>query len=235
MKRNIVATLVMVLTTLSCTVAAADVAPEQKRWGDTIREFEKWDSKNYYPIDGVLFVGSSSIRMWPTREYFPDLPVINRGFGGSQISDVNFFADRIVLPYKPQLIVFYCGDNDIAAGKSPTRILQDYKAFVALVCSELPSTKIIFIAIKPSGSRWDKWPLMKETNSSIEAFSKKDKKLYYFDAASPLLGKDGKPMDKLFLKDRLHLNPEGYTAWTKHLRPLIDKAFDKSEQKKSRH
>ncbi len=195
------------------------------KWEKTIREFEDWDRKNSYPSGALLFVGSSSIRGWPTRESFGELPVINRGFGGSQISEVNFFADRIVLPYAPKVIAFYAGDNDVAKGKSPKRVFDDYRKLVKIVHGKLPRTRIIFVSIKPSGSRWKLWPVMAEANKMIEDFSGTDRRLSYFDSATPLLKDDGKPDDKLFLKDKLHLNAAGYRIWTKAIRPMIDEAM----------
>jgi lysophospholipase L1-like esterase len=195
------------------------------RWQETIREFEDWDRKNSFAQDAVLFVGSSSIKLWPTREDFGEFPVINRGFGGSQISEVNYFADRIVLPYKPKVIAFYAGDNDVAKGKSAERVFEDYQKFVRLVHKKLPKTKIIFVAIKPSGSRWSLWPVMARANKRIEDFSGKDARLYYFDSAGPLLGDDGEPDMKFFLKDELHLNAEGYRVWTRALKPIVRKAM----------
>jgi len=191
---------------------------EQSKWEKTIRQFEEWDSKNSYPADAVLFVGSSSIRMWRTAECFAGLAVINRGFGGSQISDVNYFVDRIVLKYQPKVIVFYAGDNDIAAGKSAERVLQDYRRFVQIVRRKLPATPIIYVGIKPIGSRWTLWPAMKQANSMIEQLCDKDPRLLYFDSATPLLDAQGKPNAELFLKD------------TQHIRPLIDKALKHSNK-----
>ncbi len=199
---------------------------ENNRWEQTIRTFEDWDSKNSFPLNGVLFVGSSSIRLWATREHFPEFQVINRGFGGCHISDVNYFARRIVLPYKPRVIVFYAGDNDIAGKKTPQRIFDDYRKFVNLVHEELATTRIIFTGIKPSLSRWSLWLLMKEANLMIKEFSDKDDRLFFFDSASPLLGSDGRPDGRFFLKDNLHLNSKGYDAWTRALKPIIKKAFD---------
>jgi lysophospholipase L1-like esterase len=196
-----------------------------EKWEDTIKQFEQWDSKNTFPSDAVLFVGSSSIRLWPTRECFEGFAVLNRGFGGSQISDVNYFAGRIVLPYEPKVIVFYAGDNDVAAGKSAQRVFDDYKKFVKLVHEKLPGTRIIYIGIKPSRSRWSLWPVMNEANAMIKDFSEKDDRLYYFDSAAPLLSSDGKPNAEFFLKDQLHLNDQGYEVWTRQLRPIIEKAF----------
>lgn len=201
----------------------AKAGPE--RWEQDIRAFEDWDRKNSFPSDAVLFVGSSSIRLWPTHECFPDLPVLNRGFGGSQISDVNYYARRIVLPYAPKVIVFYAGDNDIASGKSARQVFDDYKAFIGMVHTGLPKTRIIFVCIKPSRSRWTLWPVMSEANAMVREYCGKDKRLYYFDAASPLLDSEGQPKVELFLPDKLHLNAEGYKVWTSSLRPLIDEAM----------
>jgi acetyl esterase/lipase len=195
------------------------------RWEKTIQNFEDWDSKNSFVKEAVLFVGSSSIRLWPTRDYFPEFPVINRGFGGSHVSDVNYFARRIVLVYKPKVIVFYAGDNDIAGKKTAQRVFDDYLKFVKLVHKNLPSTRIIYVGIKPSGSRWSLWPQMKEANSMIEKFSDKDSRLFYFDSASPLLGSDGKPDAGFFLRDKLHLNKKGYDAWTKKIKPIVKEAY----------
>jgi hypothetical protein len=198
------------------------------RWEKTIQNFEDWDSKNSYPLNAVLFVGSSSIKLWPTRDYFPEYQVINRGFGGSHISDSNYFAHRIVLPYKPKVIVFYAGDNDIAGKKTAQRVFADYRKFVQLVHKKLENTRIIFVGIKPSGSRWSLWPQMKKVNLMIKKFSDKDKRLFYFDSASPLLGNDGKPDAGFFLKDKLHLNKKGYDVWTSKIKPIVKKAFDKN-------
>lgn len=203
-----------------------------ERWEKTIRAFEVWDSKNTFAPNAILFVGSSSIRMWPTRDCFEEFAVINRGFGGSHISDVNYFAGRIVLRYEPKVIAFYAGDNDVAAGKTAKRVFDDYKKFVKLVHKKLPRTRIIFIAIKPSRSRWSLWPVMNEANMMIKDFTGKDNRLLYFDSATPLLDSDGKPNEKLFLDDNLHLNSKGYEVWTKLLRPVIKEAL--RPDKKSR-
>ena len=225
------------LITLCCVVvsngqdkpAAEDPAA---KWEKTIRQFEDWDRKNSCPSGALLFVGSSSIKLWPTRESFDGLPVINRGFGGSQISEVSYFAERIVLRYAPKVIVFYAGDNDVAAGKSPKRVFDDYRKFVKLVHEKLPRTRIIFVAIKPSGRRWSLWPVMAEANKMIEDFSGTDGRLIYFDSATPLLAGDGKPDAKLFLKDNLHLNADGYRIWTKLLRPIIEEAMRPSTKRR---
>jgi len=207
------------------------VKDEASRWEKTIRVFEEWDRKNSFASDAVLFVGSSSIRLWQTRECFEEFEVINRGFGGSQISDVNYFAKRIVLRYEPKVIVFYAGDNDVAAGKSAKRVFDDYMKFEKLVHKELGDTRIIFVSIKPSRRRWSLWYVMNGANMMIKDFSMRDSRLFYFDGATPLLDSDGEPKVELFLDDKLHLNSKGYEVWTKLLKPIIKEALNREKKR----
>jgi len=196
--------------------------PDPARFDAQIRAFDEWDRKNAFPREAVLFVGSSSIRMWPTAQKFPGVPVVNRGFGGSHVSDVNHFADRIVLKYSPRLIVFYAGDNDIEAGKPPQQVFDDIQEFVTLVHERLPETNIIYLPIKPSLARWPKWPQMQDVNSRVEKFSQRNDRLIYVDTATPMLGNDGQPRPDLFLDDGLHLNARGYRLWTKVLKRRLE-------------
>lgn len=195
--------------------------PDPARFASEIQAFAQWDEKNAVPMHGVLFAGSSSIRLWNTAARFPGLPVINRGFGGSHISDVNHFVKETVLNYAPDVVVFYAGDNDLSAGKTKDRVLADYKKFVTRVLAAKPDTDIIFIAIKPSLARWEQWPLMRETNEAVKTYSAANPRLHYADIAPPMLGADGKPRPELFVQDGLHMTPAGYDAWTKVLAPAI--------------
>ena len=187
----------------------------------SIELFQLWDKKNSVPKNSIVFVGSSSIRKWKTAVYFPDLPIINRGFGGSHISDVNHYIDETVLKYAPKLIAFYAGDNDINYGKTAEIVLRDYIDFVKNIHSRLPETKIIYISIKPSLRRWSLWPEMKKTNKLIYNYSAKNILLHYVDLASPMIGSNGLPKDVLFVRDSLHLSIEGYDLWSKILGPII--------------
>lgn len=194
----------------------------QSRWAPAIRAFEEADAeKGELPKFGVVFVGSSSIRMWDLDTFMPGLPALNRGFGGSQIADSVEYAHRIVTKYEPRTVVFYAGDNDIAAGKTPETVIEDYKKFVAKVREKLPDTRIVFISIKPSIARWELVDKMREANRLIEKYSAGDDKLLYLDVDTPMIGADGKPKEDLFLDDGLHLNEKGYALWTKHLTPLL--------------
>ena len=208
---------VCLLTLLVITAKSMESNPFE----NSIQTFENWDKKNSFPENAVLFVGSSSIVKWKTHEFFREMPVINRGFGGSQISDINYYVRRIVLPYKPKVIVFYAGDNDIAAGKSATQVADNFMTFVGMVHKELPKTTIIYISMKYCSNNYPLHDAMKEGNGLIDGYSKKDSKLIYFDGASPLLGEDGKPNDYLFESDRHHLNDKGYEIWSRLLKPII--------------
>lgn len=187
--------------------------PNPARFAADIAAFEAWDRQNSAPKDAVLFVGSSSIRMWQTAQAFPELSIINRGFGGSHASDVVHFAPRIVLKYKPRIIVFYAGDNDIADGKTPEQVAGDFEQFVKLVREELPNTEIIFLPIKPSLARWKLWPKMQETNSLVKQFVEANVGMQYVDIAAPMLGSDSQPRPDIFLSDGLHMNERGYQIW----------------------
>lgn len=199
--------------------------PDPLRFEKEIDSFLNWDTKNSIPDDAILFVGSSSIRLWATHDSFPEIKVINRGFGGSHISDVIYYSERIVLPYKPKLIVFYAGDNDIAFGKTPQQVFHDYEQFIKIVHDKLPKTPIIYIGIKPSRSRWSYWPAMKEANEMIAGQCEENKSLYYFDSSLGILGEDGMPIEKMFTDDQLHMSKAGYEVWTANLRPHISEVL----------
>ena len=147
--------------------------------------------------------------------------MVQRGFGGSEIAEVIHYAPRIVLPYRPRLIVLYAGDNDLAAGKSPQTVFRDYQSFVALVRSTLPETRIVFLSIKPSGARWALVEKVRAANALVREYSATHAGLIYVDTFTPMLGADGLPRDELYLEDRLHLTPRGYALWRELLAPVI--------------
>ena len=203
------------------TLAVADAPdPNPARFDHEIAAFADWDIKNSFPMHANLFVGSSSIRFWRTAEAFPGKPVINRGFGGSEISDVIFYYDRIIKPYAPARIFFYAGDNDIEDDKTPEQVFEDYVELAGKVRAGLPDTELIFLSIKPSEARWDRWPKMQQANQLIREFSARDPKLGYVDVASLLLNADGRPKD-VYVLDGLHLNDEGYRLWNQAIAPLL--------------
>src|SRR5687767_3928326 len=151
------------------TSAKERISCKPEMWAEAIAKFEKEDRAMPPPKGGILFLGSSSIRGWDLKKSFPDLPVVNRGFGGSQICDSTHYADRLVTIHQPRLVVFYAGDNDIASGKSPEQVRDDFREFVEKVRKPQPELPIVFIAIKPSIARWKLAEEIKEANRLIAA------------------------------------------------------------------
>jgi len=192
-----------------------------------INAFGEADRKQMPPVGAVLFLGSSSIRLWSTlTQDFPEIPVINRGFGGSLIQDSTLYADRIAIPYKPKIIVLCAGTNDLAYGnKNPQQVFQDYKDFVAKIHAALPDTRIVYLAINPTVARWKQEPRNLEVNFLIEKFSvetnSQTEKLSFIDPHSQLLTADDQPQPKLLRADGLHFNTAGYKLWASLVKPRV--------------
>ena len=219
--------LLLAATTAFAQTPAPAPAPTNKpnAFEKEILAFEASDRTNPPPRHAILFVGSSSIRLWKTlAQDFPNRRVINRGFGGSQISDSILFANRIVLPYEPATIVFYAGGNDINGGKTPQTVFNDYKTFVEKVRAKLPNTRIAYISIAGNPARWSQIDRVREANRLIQAYSRTVPGLSYIDTASAMLGADGLPRPEIFVADKLHMNTNGYAIWTRvigeHLKGL---------------
>jgi lysophospholipase L1-like esterase len=196
--------------------------PAIDRFESEIVRFEASDRVASPAPGGILFTGSSSIRLWKSLETdFPGLPVLNRGFGGSTMPEMNHYVPRIVLPYRPRMIVLYEGDNDIAAGRSPQQVADDYRTFLRLVRPSLPTARIVFIAIKPSPSRWTKIDQVREANRLVREIIATDSLQTFADVFTPTLGADGRPRAEMFLGDSLHMTPAGYAVWRRVLAPIV--------------
>jgi len=157
---------------------------------------------------------------------FPEYTIINRGFGGSHMSDANAFFSRIVTPYRPLVFVLYEGDNDIASGKSPEQVLADFKEFDAMAKQDVPGARLVFISIKPSPSRLKHLQSMREANRLIREVTEQDPRWTYLDVVTPMLNAEGQPRGELFRSDRLHLNDDGYALWEETLRPVLHRLAD---------
>lgn len=218
------AVLAVLSLSLLAQTAAKTKQPPEVRWAKEMRAFEAADRTNPPPRNAVLFIGSSSIRLWTNvAQAFPGHQVINRGFGGSQLADSVAFVDRIVLPYEPRLILLYAGDNDIAGGKTPETVLSDFKAFVGKIHAALPRTRIAYIAIKPCLAREKFLDQVKTANRLIREYCQTDERLLFADVFTPMLSPEGRPRADLCVKDLLHLNADGYALWASVLRPIVDK------------
>ena len=200
----------------------APVAGAAHRFEDEIASFEAADRISPPSKGSVLFVGSSSIRVWPDlKADFPNIDVLQRGFGGSTLDEVDHYVPRIVLPYCPRLIVLYAGDNDLAEGRTPEQILADFKTFVGLVRPPMPTTRIVFVSIKPSTARVALLGKMREANTLVRQYIATDPSLTYVDVFTPMLGPTGVPRGELFQSDGLHMNAQGYAIWRGLLQPVV--------------
>jgi lysophospholipase L1-like esterase len=201
-------------------VPPAVSAPSQ--WERDIAQFEAQDRASPPRSGSIVFVGSSSIKMWTTLDRdFPGVPVLNRGFGGSEAGDVAQFAERIVVPYKPPVVVFYAGDNDLAAGKTPAQVLTAFQSFVATMHRDLPATRIVFVSIKPSIARWSIVDQMRSANQLVRDYVRTDNRLSYVDVFTPMLDASGQPRRELYIEDGLHMTPAGYAIWRDLIAPAI--------------
>lgn len=223
MKYNKFVLLLAVISFASTSFAKDEVKPTENKYESTFKKFEKQDAENPPKTGGVLFLGSSSIRMWDLEKWFdcPSHTMINRGFGGSMTSDVLYFFDRIIPVYKPKTIVFYCGDNDIARKKSPEEVLKDFDTFWARTKKELPQCHLLYVPVKQSFAREKMWDEMMKVNEGIQKRAARITTLHYCDTIPLLLNEEGQLDRKYFLKDGLHLSDAGYEKWTKLVKSYL--------------
>jgi lysophospholipase L1-like esterase len=193
----------------------AQPAADSGRFEAEIRQFEEHDRTAPPPAGAVLFVGSSTIRMWCTLDRdFPKRRVVNRGFGGSEMSDLLRYVGRIVVPYRPATVVLYEGDNDLAAGKTPEEVHALFARFAALVHERLPDARLVYVSVKPSVAREKLLPQTRALNAMLRGDARRDPHAAYVDVFTPMLGRDGRPRPELFGSDGLHMNSAGYAIWT---------------------
>jgi lysophospholipase L1-like esterase len=201
---------------------SAQQPPDPNRWEPAIQKFEAADSAHPPATGGIVFIGASSIARWTTiAQSFPDLAVVNRGFGGSELADSTRYATRVVVPHAPRIVVLYAGENDLNRGVTPEAIGADFDAFSRVIHTSLPSTRIVVIGLKPSLLRWKLRDGMHQTNTLIRTRCGKDPQCTYVDPWPFMIGAKGEPKPEFFVEDGLHMTPEGYKAWTAMLRPHL--------------
>ena len=229
--KKLTRTAVILLAALLALPAAAQTARERAsaaaadRWEEALAAFAAADLKSAPEPGAVLFVGSSSIRLWDKLEQeFEDARVLKRGFGGSRLSDCVKHLDKLVIQYQPRLVMLYAGDKDLAEGGSPEEVLKRVEAFADGVHGRLPDTRVMFISIKPSPARRALIHKAREANDLVRAYADRHPLVDYVDVFTPMLAADGSPRAELFLGDALHLNDEGYALWRKIIRPLVRSA-----------
>lgn len=192
-------------------------------WNE-IAGFRHRDSIQHPPVNAILFIGSSSFRKWTTvQNDFPGYPIINRGFGGSTLDDVIRYAGQIIYPYRPREIVIYCGDNDLAAGKSARKVFKRFVKLYDMIRKHLGNIDIVYVSIKPSPSREKLMPEMEKANDLIRNFTAERSHASFVDVYHLMLNQQGHPMDNLFVGDKLHMNARGYKIWQQAIQPYLDK------------
>ena len=197
--------------------------PDPKRFSDSFLKFSKQDIEKG-PSSGnlTLFTGSSSIRMWTSLDSdFPEINLLNRGFGGAHLSDLLHYYDRLFTKYHPQRIVLYCGENDLRSGKSVGQVMKDFHALWAKIKMDLPATTLFYLSCKPSPKRISKWNTYLSLNLRIKNLALRDKRLTFVDISPTLLRPDCSFYPGFWKEDNLHLNQAGYDRWTSWIRPTL--------------
>jgi lysophospholipase L1-like esterase len=212
---------------VTCVLRAAPASEVPNKFEKDIVAFETADRTSPPPKNAILFVGDSQFTRWKSiHEDLKGYAVINRGFGGSKMSDLLLYVDRIVIPYRPRLIVVNEGGNDIHAGRTPDELLADFRAFVAKVQRALPNTRIALSGLQPSPARWNQADTRRRFNVMLRDFVATQKNVVYVDLFDAYLGADGKPREELFVADKLHHSAEGYAVRVRVMRPILGEPKD---------
>ena len=201
-------------------------AQRRDTFNKEIEAFKNQDKSNPPAEGGIVFVGSSSFKLWTNvQDYFPEYPIINRGFGGSSLPDLIQHAANTIYPYKPKQVVIYCGENDFTYTKNTNAdtIFYRFKTLFGMIRNELPKTEIVYISMKPSLSRLKYLPEMRRANEMIRKYLKKQKQSAFIDVYSKMILTDGSPMPDIFKSDNLHMNEKGYAIWQKAIEPYLKK------------
>ncbi len=197
-------------------------ARDYSKWEKEVASYEAADRQSPPPRDGILFIGSSTIRLWKTlAEDYPEHKVINRGFGGTEIVDSTHFADRLIFPHEPRQIFLRAGGNDIHAGRTPKQVAADFVEFVRVVHARLPRTEILYIAVSPAPARWGESDKCRELNRLIREAALAMPRVGFVDAYDISLTPQGQARPELFVKDRLHFSAEGYKLLAERVRPFL--------------
>lgn len=212
--------------------------PDPARLAKNIAKFDDAEKETPPKRGGIVFTGSSSVRLWEVEKAFPDLPVLNRGFGGSVANDLIVYAEKVVFRYQPKVLVVYTGSNDlhghpeppVLAGLTPQEAFGDYTKFLTLVHDRLPQTRVIVGSVKVAPSRAAEMESVKKLNSLLEAWCRDRPWIRWVEATNFLVGPDGQPIAELYRADRLHMNDAGYAKWNAIIGPVIRDEWAKAEK-----
>ena len=217
-QRRVILVALLASVTLPCVLVGQDPARFQKEVDSIVSANQSINKNNL-----ILFTGSSSIRMWENlKASFPNHNVLNMGFGGSEMADLLYYSDKLILQFKPKQIFIYEGDNDLSLGRSAEQILASAEGILALVRQRLPESEVIFISPKPSLKRWALKERYVDYNEKLKAWTSKKRNVRFADVWTPMLDSDGKVMQDIFIADGLHLNEKGYSIWTSALKKYVE-------------
>jgi lysophospholipase L1-like esterase len=193
----------------------------EARWEKEMEAFAAKDEESPFAPGGILFAGSSSIRLWEVEKAFPEYRVLNRGFGGSHIRDSIEWFERVIAPYRPRVLVFYAGGNDIHSGKDARTVIADARELFQKVHAALPDTQVLYLSIAPNPARWKEIETVREVNKAILAMTNELKFVRFVDVGACMLGEDGLPLPHIYRADQLHMNEAGYAIWSRVIKPLL--------------
>jgi hypothetical protein len=215
-----------VLAPVALAALAQEGAPRRGEFDWEIERFLEEDRKSPPPLGAILFIGSSIFREWSDlKAQMAPLPVFNRAFGGSRTWEVLYYADKIVLPYKRRIIVYYCGSNDIDSGAGAAQVVANFQAFVDKVASSLPKTRIFFVSINKAPEKQGAWSVVDDANSRIRDYAKGNPRVGYIEVNPVLFDAAGKPRLDLYRDDELHLRPAAYVEFARIIKPAIESAW----------
>ena len=207
------------------TRTAAVVLPplvSTNKYAKELMAFEAKDAANPPPKRPIIFTGSSSFRLWTNvTTDFPNMGIVNTGFGGSQLSDVREHFERVILKYQPRQVLIYCGGNDLNAKKSVAQVVADLKEVVGRIHRELPKCRVAYVSIALNPARWAQREQVIAANAEIEKFMAADSRRRFIDVTPAMLGADGLPKPDIFVADKLHMNRKGYELWAPVIRPYL--------------
>lgn len=203
------------------TLVVADNASGQlcgQDYGDQVAAIHRKAGQLSGGQPRLLMVGSSTIRFWPnTEESFPDYGVVNAGFGGSCYSDLWLLRDTLIFAFQPDALIIYEGDNDLNDRVSISDILASAELLFNEIGAQLPNTKVVVIAPKPSLARQrlsENYQMLNDSLGKLTA----QQGFSFLNLWDAMHRQNGVVNEGLFIADGLHMNQAGYDLWVSEIR-----------------
>ena len=214
--------LVFLLSNLSCS-PLIKYSQSNLQFEEEVSLLESLDFEEKAGEKDVLFIGSSSIRLWDNIQVdmYP-YSSVKRGYGGAHFYDLVHFSERLVKNHSPKAILIFVanditGSNDftnLVGDLSPHEVKRLFRYNYKLIRCIHKQTPIFLIETTPTPKRWKVWNKILQANKKLERFCKQVPNLYFISTRDKFIGADGLPIQSLFLNDELHLNVDGYKLWS---------------------